>query len=86
MSKTGIVHDAAIEALDVIRDVVGGMRTEQLGDRAILAQYAQHRGNPQAILAFTASRGVPPDKVEAEAVRYVGEMESLLAKQTGGRR
>jgi len=88
-SRSGIVHESALEALGVIRDVMDGMRTEQLGDRAVLAQYAQHRGNPAAILEFTAQRigdQVPtPEQLVTEATRYIGEMEKLWNKNQGGK-
>lgn len=83
----GIAGDAAIEALDILRDVAGKMRTEELGDGVVLARYAQHRGNPQRILAFTAQHLGPeaaPQQVMQEAQRYEEEMETLLRKKRGG--
>ena len=83
-NSSGVVHEAAIDALGVIRDVVGSMRTERLGDKTVLAQYAQHRDNPEAILAFTArhmGQQATPEQVAGEAQRYTESMEALWAKQ-----
>ena len=83
---SGLVQDAAIEALDILTDVAQGMKTQELGDKAVLAQYAQHRGNPQAIAQFTVQRlpGVTSDLAVHEAQRYQAEMEKLWAKQHYG--
>jgi len=84
---SGLIHEAALEAVDILADVAQSMKTEQLGDKAVLARYAQQRGDPQAIVAFAAQRlpGTAPERVGAEAARYTKEMESLWAKQYGGK-
>ena len=83
-NSSGLVHDAVVDALGVIKQVVGGMRTEQLGDKTVLAQYAQQRGDPAAILAFTArhmGREATPEQVVGEAQRYTESMEAMWSKQ-----
>jgi len=83
---SGLIHDAAIEAVGILADVAQSMKTEQLGDRAVLARYARQRGNPQAIVAFAAQQlpSTTPDQVGAEAARYTKTMEDLWHKTYGG--
>ena len=74
-----IVQDAALDARDIIRDVVGDIGSTGMGDRALVMQYDRIRDNPQAIAQFTASHlpDATPDEVLAESKRYVDEMEQL---------
>jgi hypothetical protein len=82
--KTGLVSEAALEALDLVRQTMRDMRTEELGDKAVLAQYAQHRGDPQRILAFTAQQvgeRLGPAELMQEAARYETALETLWQKR-----
>ena len=82
----GIVHDAALDALTIMRDVVGGMQTKELGDTAVLTQYQRIKDNPQAIIRFASQRlpDATPDELATEAERYVSEMRQLSQQQRGG--
>ena len=88
MSVKNLVHDAVVDARDLLRETVGEMREGRLSDQAVLARYEQHRGNPQAIAQFTAQHLGPdatPSEILSEAARYEAAMESLMKQQKGGR-
>lgn len=84
-----LMADAVGGARDMLESVAGGLASENtLTDDEQLRQYELIRGDPLAIVNFTAQRLGKPDAavrpdVLAEAERYEDAMESLWDKKAG---
>lgn len=79
-----LMADAMMGSRDMLRDVVTDLSNENvLTEDEQLAQYEAMRGNPLALMQFTAQRVPPGGDVLAEAQKYEEAMEDLWTKKAG---
>lgn len=77
----GAIEGARDQMLDLTKDVLAD---RSLSEEELVRRYvAQHRGNPDALIAFARRNAPPGSNPISEAVRYEQAMERLI-KARGG--